>query len=880
MKSSLPKLPTKIISRWCAIDYREEILGDLEEEYYDSVKIYGEAKAKRKYWWTVTKSLRPYLRKSNQQTQYYNNSNPIDMFKNYFKIAVRSMLKHRLYSGINVFGLGIGLTCCMLIGLFVNHELSYDDFHEEAENIYRVEYNYVYGDESGKEVMTPTALLPTLKKEFEDVEEGTRVFRVGMFSPVAINIGEEQYQEEGFLYVDSTFFDVLTFPLISGDAKTALTKPNSIVLSASTAQRYFGSYDVMNNSVLVNNKEFVVTGVVEDVPKNSHLTFDMLGSFSSISASKSEIWNNANYTTYVTLNKNTEIVGMKESVDALIEGMMPSDYFEEGDSFTYDFTPIRDIHLKSEVTSELEPQGNIKYVYLFVILGLLILIIACVNYMNLATARSADRSREVGMRKVLGAARKQLFYQFIGESFIITALAILIAVALVGLLLPWFNELTGKMLTITELFSPVFIFGLGLVMLVVGFLAGAYPALALSGFRPIDVLKGSSLKGKSNSWIRKSLVVFQFGISIFLIISTLVIYKQLNFMTDKKLGYTKDNVISIAIDRKIKKNYDQVKTALLSHSDVVNVSAGSDSPVEIEGGYSISIGGFNDEKSVNINAVTVDKDFVKTMEMELVVGEDFTERDVELVAKENWEERKYSFIVNEQLLKQFGIAPKEAVGLKASIYGRKGEILGVVKDFHFASLHRKIYPLAMFIEPQQYNMMLVRMKSGHIRETLGELEDQWQNLVPHRPFEYKFLDQEYETLYSAEQRLGEVFTVFASLAIMIACLGLFGLVSFTAIQRSKEIGVRKVLGASVSGLVVMISSDFAKLVLISFIIAAPLGYYAMNSWLFEFEYRVNVGMFPILASVILAVLIAFITVSYQAIKSALLNPAEVLNNGE
>jgi len=510
----------------------------------------------------------------------------------------------------------------------------------------------------------------------------------------------------------------------------------------------------------------------------------------------------------------------------------------------------------------------------------LILIIACVNYMNLATARSADRSREVGMRKVLGAIRKQLFYQFIGESFVVTILAIVVALVLINFLLPSFNNLTGKLLSMSALLSPVFLIGILGVILIVGFMAGAYPALALSGFKPVDVLKGSSLKSRSGAWVRKSLVIFQFGVSIFLIIGTMVIYKQLNYMSNKKLGYSKDNVLVIPIDRKIKNEYDQIKTELLRQQDVVNVSVGSDSPAEVMGGYSIAVEGMSNENDLDINAVTVDKDFVKTMEMEIIAGTDFTDADVKLSTLEKRDDRQHAFIVNEELLKQLYIATDEAIGLKAEIYGRKGEIRGVVKDFHFAPLHRKINALAMFIEPAQYNLMLIKINSDRMTETMENLESSWKTLVPHRPFEYEFLDQEYARLYSSEQRLGKIFTVFASLAILISCLGLFGLISFTAIQRSKEIGVRKVLGASVSGLVLLISADFAKLVLVAFLLAAPLGYYAMDIWLQDFEYRISIGLVPIFVSVVLAVFIAFLTISYQAIKSALLNPADVLRNGE
>ncbi len=880
MKPSLPKLPTKLITWWCTTDYREEVLGDLEEEFYQSAKTDGITKAKRKYWWTVIKSLRPYLRKSNQQTQYYPNPNPIDMFRNYFKIAIRSMLKQRLYAGINVFGLGIGLACCLMIGLFIHHELSYDDFHKNAQNTYRVELAYDFGGMTGKTAMTPTALLPTLTREFENVEAGVRVFRVGMFSPVAVQNGDDQYQEEGLLYVDSTFFDVLTFPLTFGDSKKALENPYSIVLSESTADRYFGTQDIVGKPLLVSNKEYIVTGVVEDVPDNSHLTFDMLASFSSLSIAKQEIWGSANYTTYVALNKNTNITQLTEAFNSRVRELMGEEMFEGENPLIYGFKPIRDIHLRSDIEAELEPQGSIKYVYIFALIGLLILIIACVNYMNLATARSADRSREVGMRKVLGAMRKQLFYQFIGESFVVTILAILIAIVLVNFLMPAFNILTGKSLLISTIFSPVFLLGILVIMITVGFLAGAYPALALSKFRPVEVLKGNSLKSQSGAWVRKSLVIFQFGISIFLIIGTMVIYKQLNFMSNKKLGYNKENVLVIPIDRKIRKDYDQIKGELLREQDVINVSAGSDSPAEVMGGYSIIVDGVNDESSLGINAVTIDKDFLKTMEIELLAGIDFTDSDVKLSTLEEWEDRQYAFIVNEELLNQLFISAEDAIGMKTRIGGRKGEIRGVIKDFHFAPLHRKINPLAMFIEPSQYNLMLIRIKSDEITKTLGRLEGKWKTLVPHRPFEYEFLDQEYDRLYQGEQRLAKIFTVFAALAIMIACLGLFGLVSFTAIQRSKEIGVRKVLGASVSGLVLLISSDFAKLVIIAFLLAAPLGYYAMDTWLQDFEYRISVGASPIFTSVVLATLIAFITISYQSIKSALTNPVDVLKNGE
>jgi putative ABC transport system permease protein len=798
------------------------------------------------------------------------------MLKNYIKIAFRNLIRRIGYTSINVFGLAVGISCCLLIGIYVLDEMSYDKFHNNADNIYRVNINYSMGGTSQSMYVTPTALLPTMKREFNEVVSGTRIFDVAMFSPQVVSLNDASFQEERFFYADSTFFDVFSFELKEGVKEKALVDPNSVILTESMVAKYFGDNDALGEVIKVGQTEYKVTGVLKDIPDNSHLKFDFLASFSSLRASNGETWWSANYATYVLLNDNANISKIEDGIENVVREAL-GEVFQNDDRVSFDLFPMTDIHLRSKLSTEMQTQGDIKYIYIITLIGFLILVIACINYMNLATARSMDRAREVGMRKVLGAAKRQLFNQFMGESVIVTTLAAVIALVIINIALLPFNNLTGKTLTTADILDPVILSGLVSIIILVAFLAGAYPALSISSLQPGNVLKGTFKRSKTGGLLRKVLVVVQFSISILLIIGTMVIYKQLNFMQNKKLGYSKDNVLVLPTDRQVNQNFQSIKSALEQRADVGGVSMASESPTEINGGYGIEIQGVEAPNS-NTVALSVDQEFTKNMEMEIIHGREFTEADTKLATLDSIELRQYAFIVNEMLLNQLMISPEDALGRNAKVSGRSGQIVGVVKDFHFASLHRKINPLVLFIEPAQYNKLFIKLKSDNVSQSLSEIESVWKQIVPERPFVYSFMDEDYDALYRSEQRLGNIFIVFVTLAIIIGCLGLLGLVSFTVQQRNKEIGVRKVLGASVSSIFILISEDFGKLILVAFVVSAPIGYYLMSDWLGGFEYRTVVGVVPIVSSMIITILVAIATISYNSISAATTNPVTTLRN--
>ncbi len=853
----------------CPAHLQDEVEGDFLEHYDGTVRRKTKGHADRKAFVFLLLSTPRLLLK-----RKYHVPNHIDMLKNYIIIALRNLKRQMGYALINIFGLAIGLTCCMLIGIYVIHELSYDEFHTQADNIFRANVTYSTTGGSRKSYTTPTALLPNLRREFNEVTTGTRVFNISMFSPVVVQKDDAKYQEERFFYADSTFFDVFSFEIVSGNPEKALAKPMSVMLTESSVSKYFNDEDPLGKVVKVDGTDYTITGILADIPDNSHIKFDFLASFSSRKASRQEIWSSANYATYVVLSNADTRYKLEEGMNELVMKQL-GDLMGET-QISFDLMALRDIHLRSDTDWEMQPQGDIRYIYIISIVGLLILVIACINYMNLATARSIERAREVGMRKVLGAVRKQVFHQFMGESVIITTISMIIALILVNMSIGAFNQLTGKALSLGDVFSSQLIAGLIVTFVLVSFLAGAYPALSLSSFAPGDVLKGSFKRSKSGIWMRKALVIVQFSISIFLIIGTLVIYQQLNYMRNKKLGYNKENVLVLPTDNVVNKNFATIKTELEQRDDVVAVSIASESPTDIGGGYSLSVPGYFDD--LGVRAITVGTDFLGTMQMELVSGRNFNDSDYAMATREKRQERQYSFIVNRELIKTLMVDEGSILGQKINLNGRQGEIIGVVDDFHFTSLHTKISSLVLFIEPWQFHKIFIRVKSQDLQKTILAVEDRWKEIVPDRPFVFDFLDDEYDAMYRGEMRLSNVFTTFAVLAIVIACLGLFGLVSFAVQQRTKEIGVRKVMGASVASLFFLVSKDFSRLVLIAFLIAGPLGYWLMDQWLNDFEYRITIGFLPIVFSIFCALLVAFLTVSYQSMKAATVNPAEILRN--
>lgn len=793
------------------------------------------------------------------------------MLTNYLRIALRNLLRHKAFSFINLIGLAIGLTCCLLIARYVQHELSYDNFHAKADRIVRVTMEYGGNGQSGKVAVTGTKVAPAFGRAFPEVENGVRMIR----RSVVVRYGEKLFEEPNFYYADSAFFPIFSFQLLEGNSATALKAPNQVVLTANTARKYFGSETPVGKTLRIGDtKDYLVTGVAADVPTNSQIRFDFVASFSSLDASKTEEWWSANYITYLLLRNKEAIAPLQTKIPGYMRiqskelGITGSDYL------TYHLEPLRSVHLGSEL-SGFEPNNNMKYIYIFSAVALLILVIACVNYTNLTTARATDRAKEVGMRKVMGAVRGQLFWQFMGESVIVTGIALVLSLGLMYLMLPAFNELAGKKLAFTVFGDASFLAGLIVIGLVVSLFAGSYPALALANFQPIKVLKGSFKTSGSGIWLRKSLMVFQFVISTFLIISTLIIRQQLQFIQNTQLGYDKDHVVVLPADSKIVNNFSAIKSELKRHANVREVTMAYETPTQIDGGYSIHREGAPDDQNEMVKAIPVEQDFIKTMGMQLVAGTDLTEEDVKRTDKPE-AEAEYAFILNEAAAKKLGWKPEEAIGQKVSMSGRRGPVKAVVKDFHFASLHEAIGPLVIFPEKLYGGNMMVKLSGNDLPSTLRFMESKWKTLAPHRPFEYQFLDEEFADMYSTEQRVGQLFSTFAFLAIFLACLGLFGLAAFTTVQRTKEIGIRKVLGATVTSIVALLSKDFLQLVLLANVLAWPLAWYAMHRWLEDFVYRINIGWWIFGIAALAVLLITLLTVSYQAIKAALANPVKSL----
>lgn len=795
------------------------------------------------------------------------------MVKNYLLIALRSIRKNFAYSLINIFGLGLGLTVCILIVIWIQHELSFDRFHQQNGSIYRASLEYSFGGQTSKTSVSPTALLPVLSRNFSEIKNGVRLYNPASFSPFVVSAEDKKFQESGFYFADSSFFSVFSFPLIKGAESAVLNEPNTIVFTESSAKKYFGTIDPIGKVVRVNDaREYIVTGVMKDLPDNSTLQADFIASFSTLPQSKDEQWWSANYETFFVLDKQADVLSLASKANALVKEALASELTGANDYVVYNWIPLTDIHLYSDM-NESVPVGNIQYVYIFSGVALIILLLAAINYINLATARAMDRAKEVGIRKTVGAERFQLIFQHLTESFLVTLFAFLVALLFVQLLLPFFNSITGKELSRDFIVSPLFIGVSSLSVIVITVLAGAYPALAITSFRPVSILKGNFKTSARGLWLRKSLVVAQFCISVILMVGTVTISKQLDFMQNKKLGYEKESIILLPLDNKTEAAYTQLKTEFLRTGKATSVTRATESPTNIRGGYSLSLEGSDSEKGIIITANAIDPDFIPTLDMELLAGRNYTEADMQIYKTDT----TYGFIVNESTLHELGLEPENAIGKKANVNGRKGEIIGVVKDFHFTSLHEPIAPFLFFNE-EQYNYIFVKLQAGPLQETLASLEDVYDKVVPHRPFEYEFLDQQYEALYTSEQRLSTLFSVFAGLAMIIACLGLFGLVSFSASQRTKEIGIRKVLGATASSIVLLITREYTRLILLAIILAIPISVWINNLLLDGFAYKTTVGPFYLVSIALASLAVALGTASFQAIKASLINPSESMRS--
>jgi len=796
------------------------------------------------------------------------------MFKNYLKTALRNLRKNKLYSIINIFGLTVGLAACLLIGMYISHELSYDKFNANADRIVRATMEYSNAGTVNKTATTGTKVGPQFKRTFPLVEEYARTF----ISHNVVKYGDKIFDEPRILYADEPFFKIFSFHIIKGNAATALNAPDKIVVTKSIAKKYFGDEDPINKILTSGGKDLRVSAVCEDVPQNSQIKFDFATQFYNLgNGVKNETWWTANWITYFLLPAEKSIPQFQQQINAYMQtSAVRKDAGMEGNDYlAYHLEPLAKVHLYSSLPG-FEPNGSITYIYMFSVIALLILIIACANYTNLATAQSAGRSGEIGIRKVIGASKRQVFIQFISESSIITFLAAALALVLSIFLIPYFNIITGKQFTAGILLQPLPIIALTAFSILVSFFAGLYPALVLSGTQVIGVLKkGFSFTG-GNNFLRKALIVAQFGISVFLIIYTIIILQQMHYMQTKNLGYDKDHIVVLPIGGNMLQNLRNLKGAFAQVPGVTSVTASYDTPENVQWGDGITAIDEKGKHDISLNAMPVDLDFTKTMKMQLAAGRDFQQSDFAMMdTSNNGDNFQQPYIINETLAKKIGWTPEQAIG-KTISKGVTGPVVGVIKDFNFNSLHEPIHPLLIFLGRSYSRTFMLRVGGNDMRATLGRLEAVWKDRVPDRPFNYHFLDEDYNRLYLADQRTSLLFSVAAGLAILLACLGLFGLAAFTTVQRTKEIGIRRVLGAKVGSITFLIAKNFLQLIGIAILFAIPAAWWAGNRWLQDFAFRIPIQLYVFVITIFVTLLIAFCTVGYHSVKVALSNPVKSL----
>ena len=795
------------------------------------------------------------------------------MIKHYFKTALRNLRKNKAFSFINIIGLTVGLTCCLLMVLYIRHELSYDDFQKNGDRMARVIMEYSEGGSVMKGNFTSTKVAPAFKRNFPEVEQAVRMYK----GIRIVHYQDKLFDEKSFMYADSTFFDMFSFNLLKGNPQYALSGPNVVVFTQSAAKKYFGNDDPIGKTIKVGSTEtdYQVTGIIEDCPSNSQIKYDFLASFSSLGVTQEDTYWDANYTTYLLLKDKSSIASLQAKIPGFMKKEMATT-LSGGDYVNFHLEPFKSIHLHSPYEG-FEPNSSITYIYIIGVVALLILAIACFTYVNLSTARSMERAKEVGIRKVSGAYKKQSFWQFIGESMILSLISLVLSLGLAAVLLPSFNHLADRQLSLSSMFSP-FIIGLSLmIMLCISLAAGSYPALILSGFQPVKVLKGAFKNTGSGLWLRKTLIIFQFAISAFLIVATFIIQNQLHYIQTKDLGYNKDHIIVLPLDQKMTGILNTIKTEFKTNPDVLSLTKANNEPINIVSGYSMSRADQVGKGGISVNANVVDEDFIKTIGAKIIAGTDFTEQDSkDVLEPTEQDKKKYHYILNESAAKALGWTPEEAIGKKMFLgEQRPGIVKAVVKDFNFSSFHDPIKPLVLFNEPWG-GSLLVKLSGKHLPQTLAFLESKWKQLIQHRPFEYRFLDDDYNKLYQSEIRLGKVLNIFATIAILLAALGLFGLSAYSIQQRTKEIGIRKVLGASVPNVITLLSKDFLSLVIVASIIAFPIAWWVMHQWLQDFVYRVSIGWWIFLIAGIIAIIITLLTVSFLAIKAAVANPVKSL----
>jgi ABC-type antimicrobial peptide transport system permease subunit len=822
------------------------VIGDYEEIYNRLAQQHGLFRAKLWYWNQIIKSAIPHTLNSIKWRIY--------MFKNYLRITLRNILKKKLHSLINITGLAIGLACCVLIMMWVQDELSFDRFHHNSEDLYAATF-------SNGSPITPTALAGTLKKDYPEVVNTTRFYTGGH---PKFTYKDKTFFEGRSTWVDPSFFKMFTIQFIDGDAAAVFSDPNSIIITQTFAQKYFGTQNPMGEILKFNDRiPLKVTGLVKDYPSNSHIRFNYILPFILLKKWGVDLnsWESNWLRTYVQLQKGTLPYAFDQKIKNLVQS------HREQDRRTLQLQIITRLHL-----NPIKGTGTMVYVYIFSALALFILLLACINFMNLTTASSIPRAKEVGMRRVMGAQKSDLRYQFFGESMFLTIMALMVALLLIFLLLPGFNQLSGKSFSLSTMISVPMILGILFTTLISGMISGSYPSLFLSSFNPINVLRGIFPTGKGGSTFKKALVLFQFSISISLLIGTLVVYQQIHYMKNRPVGYNQDHIVHLFMRSRFSDTeFETLRQQLKQYSGIQKVTITSNAPYHRETDYGegdVRWEGQGANQATEMHVMAVDADFLDTFKMKLKSGRFFS--------KELPTDKKDAFVLNESAVSAMGL--RDPIGKRLWVKDHKGIIIGVVKDFHFRSMHRFIEPLAMKIIPQWCDEMCIRINPMDVSGSLGYLEGVWKKLYPGYPFQYWFLDDTLASLYGAEERVGRTSQYFTILAVIISCLGLLGLVSFTAEQRTKEIGIRKTLGASSFSIVKLLASDYLKWILLANIIAWPITFIAMNKWLQNFAYHITLKPPIFILCGTLALAAALLTVSYRSIKAASTNPVDTLKH--
>lgn len=884
------------------LHYRGIVYDGLQDEVLDHICSAVERKMEsgKKFIEAYTEVLKAFgntsgLRETQNQTLKIENQTTKIMIRNYLTIALRNLRKHKFYSFINILGLSVGVAVCLIISLFVVNELSYDKHHENAQRIYRIKSDIIFGGNHWNMTFAPAPMAAALPLEFPEVEAAVHFRQRGSY---LVKREADNIKENNVIWAGKDFFKIFTVPILEGNPEGVLDKPNTMAISQKMAKKFFPDESALDQSLMLDNQwPFKITAVFEDMPVNSHFHFDLILSIEGLDEAKNPFWLSNNFQTYLLLQEGADPKALEAKfphmvqthITPALQQVMGDDFTMEqftstGNKIEYSLQPLLDIHLKSDLYGEFEPNFSITYVYMFVAIALFILFIACINFMNLSTARSANRAKEVGIRKVMGSYRTHLVRQFLTESVLLSILSFSIALGLAYLLLPLFNDLSGRALTI-PFDSLAFYVVLLLAALFTGVLAGVYPSFFLSAFKPVNVLKGNIALGMKSGFIRSSLVVFQFAISIILIIATVAVFSQLNFIQNKKIGFNKEQLIMVEDAYALGAQRQAYKNEILNNSMIVSGTFSgflpvsgtwrSDNPWWAEGKDPRQ-----QENLVSIQNWSVDYDYIKTLGMNIKEGRDLS---VEFPSDSS------AVILNETAVRNFNF-DGDPIGKKIVTFGGEDSsdlspdkleyrtVVGVVENFHYESLKENIGALMIFLNKRPQGYLTLRFQSQDTKAVIELLESKWKEMAPDQPFTYSFLDDNFGKMYAAETRLGKVFAVFAAFAIIIACLGLFALTAFTAEQRTKEIGIRKVLGASVGSIVILLSKEFTRLVFISFVLAAPVAWWAVNKWLEDYQYKIQLGWMIFVLAGAAAFAIAWLTMGFQSVKAAVENPVKSLRS--